>query len=45
MPLSGIVSVDGFDDGIVATPSRGKQQIFLIQDAMFAANVILKLLL
>jgi hypothetical protein len=26
MPLSGVVSVDGFDDGVVVTPSRGKQQ-------------------
>lgn len=42
MPLSGIVSVDGFDDGVIVTPSRGKQQVFLMQDAMFAANLILK---
>src|SRR5262249_39451818 len=42
MPLSGILSVDGFDDGVLVTPSRGKQQVFLMSDAMFAANVILK---
>ena len=41
-PLSGVVSVDGFDDGVIVTPSRGKQQIFLMSDGMFAANLILK---
>jgi len=43
MPLSGVVSVCGFDNGVIVTPSRGKQQIFLMPDAMFAAtNFILK---
>jgi hypothetical protein len=40
--LSGIVSVDAFDDGVVVTPSRGKQQLYLMSDSMFAANLILK---
>lgn len=40
--LSGIVSVDAFDDGVILTPSRGKQQIYLMPEPMFAANVILK---
>lgn len=42
MPLSGVVSVDGFDDGVIVTPSRGKQQVFLMSEGMFAANLILK---
>jgi hypothetical protein len=42
MPLSGVVSVDGFDDGVIVTPSRGKQQVFLMPEGMFAANLILK---
>lgn len=42
MPLSGVVSVDAFDDGVIVTPSRGKQQIYQMSDAMVAANIILK---
>lgn len=41
-PLTSVVSVDGFDDGVIVTPSRGKQQVFLMSDGMFAANLILK---
>jgi hypothetical protein len=41
-PLSGLVSVNAYDDGIIVTPSRGKPQIFLMSDPMFAANLILK---
>jgi hypothetical protein len=41
-PLSSVVSVDGFDDGVIITPSRGKQQVFLMPDSLFAANLILK---
>lgn len=40
--LSGMVSVDAFDDGVIVTPSRGKQQIYLMSDSLFAANLILK---
>lgn len=40
--LSSIVSVDAYDDGIVISPSRGKQQIYLLDDPFFASNLILK---
>lgn len=40
--LSAIVSVDTYDDGIVITPTRGKPQIYMIDDPYFAANLILK---
>lgn len=41
--LTSIVSVDTYDDGIVVTPSRGKPQIYLLNDPLFAANLILKI--
>lgn len=41
--LATIVSVDTYDDGIVVTPSRGKPQIYMLDDPFFAANLILKL--
>lgn len=40
--LGSIVSVENYEDGIVVTPSRGKYQIFMLEDATFAANLILK---
>ena len=39
--LATIVSVDTYDDGIVVTPSRGKPQIYMLDDPFFAANLIL----
>jgi hypothetical protein len=42
MTLATIVSVHNYDDGIAVTPSRGKDQIFLLDDPIFAANLILK---
>lgn len=41
--LTSIVSVDTYDDGIIVTPSRGKPQIYLLNDPFFAANLILKI--
>lgn len=40
--LAAIVSVDTYDDGILVTPSRGKPQIYMLDDPFFAANLILK---
>lgn len=40
--LGSVVSVDNYEDGIVVTPSRGKYQIFTLNDPTFAANLILK---
>lgn len=42
VPLSSIVSVNAYSDGIMVAPSRGKPQVYLLDDPMFAANLILK---
>lgn len=40
--LGSIVTVENYDDGIIVTPSRGKMQIFLLDEPVFAANLLLK---
>ncbi len=40
--LTSIVAVDTYDDGIVVTPNRGKPQIYLMDEPLFASNLILK---
>lgn len=40
--LGSVVTVENYDDGIIVTPSRGKMQIFLLDEPVFAANLILK---
>lgn len=40
--LTSIVAVDAYDDGIVVTPTRGKPQIYLMEEPLFASNLILK---
>lgn len=40
--LGSVVTVENYDDGIIVTPSRGKMQIFLLDEPVFAANLLLK---
>jgi hypothetical protein len=39
-PLPALVSVDAHANGITVSPSRGRQQIYVMPDPMFAANLI-----